>query len=317
MHSHLDISNTATDSLQQLVMDITRCHLARKVLGGAGAALDRSAVRCAPIVLSQLIAEDGPPTDPHRSAEDNAGRWLVPEPWNGDLARAPLLFIGQNPSASFAEDYPRLKEALQDGGGSLMRLRFQERFDKWIQDGVRVKQLPGQDREYAPANRFLGRVRKVAQHLYGPDWDLVPGHDYALTEGVRCKARNALGLDEALGNCAGLYMKRTLYFSGAAVIVCMGAVACRALHLALGKDDDLARTGEVQTREWQIERQGGASNVLVLFLRHPSAFGKVQKLCEGQDREGKDASKKVSHQLDRARRLLAAALQLQETALVM
>jgi uracil-DNA glycosylase len=98
-------------------------------------------------------------------------------------------------------------------------------------------------------------------------------------------------------------MKRTLYFSGAAVIVCMGNVARRALHLAQGKNDDLAdfpgQAGEVQAREWEIERQGGASKVLVLFLRHPSAFGKMQKLGAG---------KEISDPFTQAKRRLAAAL---------
>lgn len=50
--------------------------------------------------------QDCPPASSDDVVVDIAGRWLILEPWNGHLGNAPLLFIGQNPSASFREHHP-------------------------------------------------------------------------------------------------------------------------------------------------------------------------------------------------------------------
>ncbi len=75
------------DDLTTHLLDIARCPNIPLCQGHPGPAHP-----CARIVSVQSGI---PPTARH-----------LPEPWNGDLARAPLLFVSSNPSIDEDEAYP-------------------------------------------------------------------------------------------------------------------------------------------------------------------------------------------------------------------
>ncbi|MGH2779932.1 MAG: hypothetical protein ACRDLA_00665 [Thermoleophilaceae bacterium] len=201
---------------------------------------------CATIVLNQW---DGV------SREERLGRWRqahqLPEPWDGHLETAPILFVSSNPSISGSVQSLRPPELERDPPISFMgrsvadhpsirRLgqgprwswsddeivdRYESAFDLYIAEGV-AGRLP--DGTTAGPTRFWIEVRSRARELL-PECEVRPGVDYALTEALRCKSRHEIGVEEALATCSSLSLRDTVAASGAVVIVVLGRLAARAI----------------------------------------------------------------------------------------
>ncbi len=143
----------------------------------------------------------------------------VPEPWNGLIEQAPLLFISSNPSFNRKEEFP-----LWSWDESLIEDYFTHRFGGgkklWVKDGVQGLLRKG---GYADVTPFWEAVMHRATELF--ERPVKPGVDYALTEVVHCKSRRQKGVDEALEECSQRYLKRVLEISGANLIVVLGATA--------------------------------------------------------------------------------------------
>lgn len=183
----------------------------------------------------------------------------VPEPWNGHIAFAPILFVSSNPSISFSEEYPT-------GSWDEARRRdfFDGRFDEerdrpWIEGGARTRQKAG---DLSGPVRFLSFVRRRASELLGSE--ARPGIDYCLTEVVHCKSRREIGVRSAVGRCADLWLDRVLRVSGARVIVVLGDIAAAAV----GEHADLNLARERRT-VGPVELGGRARDLV--FMPHPNA----------------------------------------------
>lgn len=120
----------------------------------------------------------------------------------------------------------------QTASNSSMHEYFDTRFDGLaIREGTCVKlNNEGKGSDYAAPNRFLSYLVQIAAQLHGRP--AKPGIDYALTEGVRCKSKDAIGVELAVGTCTRRYMRETLALSPAHVIVCLGAIARQSLLTA-------------------------------------------------------------------------------------
>ncbi len=240
-----------------LCNSIADCTIARAILETSPLDLPEATLRCVPIVSSQLLAAAQARPDIRPLP------WLLPEPWNGHLHTAPILFIGQNPSADHDECYPTLQALLADDGPDAVHRFFEQRFDgsePAIKDGTRVRRA---DDTWPPSgNKFLGKVRRIAELLTPEGVTLRPGIHYALAEAVRCKSRDAEGVERAALTCAPLHLAPTLALSGARVIVCLGGLARQAFLRAT----EQPRHAELPVIEW--------NGRLVAFVDHPGAFGR-------------------------------------------
>ncbi len=249
--------NAALNQRRALCHSIADCTVARAIRETSPLDLPEAALRCVPIVSSQLLAAA------QARPDSRPLPWLVPEPWNGHLHTAPILFIGQNPSANHDEQYPTLQALLADGGPDAVHRFFEQRFDgdePAIKDGTRVRL---DDDTWPPAgNKFLGKVRRIAELLTPEGVVLRPGIHYALTEAVRCKSRDAEGVERAASTCAPLHLAPTLALSGARVIVCLGGLARQAFLRAT----EQRRDADHPVTEWDGR--------LVAFVDHPGAFGR-------------------------------------------
>ena len=180
----------------------------------------------------------------------------VPEPWNGQIERAPLLFISSNPSFNKKEEFP-----LQSWDDSSITDYFTHRFGGgrklWVKKGT-IGLLP--DGTYAKPTLFWRAVKQRAKELL--ERPVKPGVDYALTEVVHCKSRRQKGVDEALNECSQRYLKRTIEISGAGVIVVLGRVA----RVVTKGFYDIP-----QETHLSIPIEIGSKNRIFLFLPHPSA----------------------------------------------
>lgn len=179
-----------------------------------------------------------------------------PEPWSGQLATAPILFVSSNPSIG-NDEFPTF--GWKD---SSVVDYFDNRFvggrKPWILNGTRPLLRDGKhDRPV----QFWCSVRKCAEVVLGRR--PVPGEDYALTEIVHCKSRSERGVRAALGFCSGLYTDRILRASGARIIVSLGRMAESVLSPMCTRAAD-CRMGVSSS-------SSGLGKRHFVFLPHPNA----------------------------------------------
>jgi len=184
-----------------LLIEITNCPVVSACRN------DPSASRCARVV----------------SAQSNVSwsDYHVPEPWNGDLETARVLFVSSNPAIDKQERYPTPRWP-DEQRIDFFRHRFSGGNELWTLNFRTLMQTGEHDR--APrAGKYWSEIHRRAVELLGPNAQ--PGIDYALTEVVHCKSSANQGVDQAADKCASLYLDRVLEASGARVIVVVGEKA--------------------------------------------------------------------------------------------
>ena len=143
----------------------------------------------------------------------------LPEPWNGDIENARLLFLGVNPCMSDCELFPKLgndwwviktrgKGVAEDV--SLRKDRivdyFKNRFsskEKYVihEHGSKFQiRLENGGYLRVKGNSYWPYLHKVARIILGDNVE--PGRDYALTEVVHCKTHNENGLFDRTRSCS-------------------------------------------------------------------------------------------------------------------
>ena len=167
-------------------------------------------------------------------------RHQLPEPWSGRIETAPLLFVGSNPS--FNESDRRFP--VEGSADEEIEAYFTtpDRLDLNV--------------------RYWNVVRSIASAIL--ERKPRPGHDYALTELVRCKSWNEKGVPQARATCTELYLERTLEVAGAKVVIALGKVAREGIASHIR-----SRTSEIGLRR-RMFNIGGRERA-VLMLGHPSS----------------------------------------------
>ena len=192
----------------------------------------------------------------------------LPEPWSGDIERAPLLFISSNPSLSTTEMYPSL-------GWSDDEIRdfFTNRFDKWMKDGSRFMRW---DRTFPNKKTPFNRdIMRYAGELLGSS-NIKPGKDYAITEVVHCKSESEHGVAGALKTCAANFLLPIMKISGAKCVIIVGSKAKSRFNSLLKIEASAAICSPLEV--------GGKKRLLV-YLKHPSARAKKGPLKELKQEE--------------------------------
>ncbi len=160
-----------------------------------------------------------------KQGADSLKRLQLPEPWSGELTKAPILFVGSNPSISPLEEYPTgawPDEMLID----FWLNRFAGGARPWTKKGLYTLLRTG---EYSQRwVRYWAAVRHRAKELL--QRPARPGVDYCISEVVHCKSRSEYGVREALKECRDRYLSELIAVSGARVIVGLGAIAERAIR---------------------------------------------------------------------------------------
>ena len=177
----------------------------------------------------------------------------LPEPWVGQIDRAPILFVSSNPS--IGDDRHALgsssDEEVWDShyylfGGGKRRYTTKGKY-KVTDDG-------GQGDCVSTWAFVLQRAQELI-----PSRPVDPGIDYALTEVVHCKSQREVGVAEALDNCVERHFTAIMTQSVASLLVVMGQ-ARRPVRRLTGIGADV-RIAEVEL--------GGRAR-LVVFLGHPT-----------------------------------------------
>lgn len=159
-----------------------------------------------------------------------------PEPWVGTLSKARLMFLSSNPSISEdpgeeREDFPTYRWQPEDSG-----LFFVERFNQEhspVHATFNFKGEPNfltrsRDGKYRsgtmdpkrPQDTWRG-THDRAKELLGADCH--PHTDYAITEIVHCKSKQAEGVKKASQHCVDTWLSQILALSPAPVIIALGS----------------------------------------------------------------------------------------------
>jgi hypothetical protein len=176
-----------------------------------------------------------------------------PEPWAGDLEKAPVLFLASNPSISELEDigevYPRTDYATsQIAHPEWSEERVVEfhtkRFDQTREKPFATSkaQYLSMDDNYRGSDkdgpgkgiqRYWFYAMKESRFVLGREIDI--SQDICLTEVVHCKTKKendgagkSAGIYEAQVACAERFLDRILNQSGAILVVVNGEVAWNA-----------------------------------------------------------------------------------------
>ncbi|WP_127077578.1 uracil-DNA glycosylase family protein [Rhodomicrobium lacus] len=181
----------------------------------------------------------------------------IPEPWSGDITKAPILFLSSNPSIDNNSKYP-----VWDWPDDQIEDYFSNRFggrQQWIEDGIRCLNNDGS----RTTVRFWAAVKARARELL--EKAPMPGKDYALTEVVHCKSRNEVGVAQVLSECVKRYLRPVLSeASGAKIIVVLGNIAGQTLKQEFKMPANARMAGPVEV---------GLGNRYLVFLPHPNFRG--------------------------------------------
>ena len=137
------------------------------------------------------------------SQEETA--FQLPEPWNGDLSNAIILFVGSNPSYNSAEEFPT-----KDWNDAEIVPFFQNRFSN----------------DYYKRIRYWSLIRKYASWLLGVSKDdpQLP-EKICITEIVHCKSKHERGVREACNYCSQKWFDQILGGFKGDYIVVLGTFA--------------------------------------------------------------------------------------------
>jgi len=127
----------------------------------------------------------------------------VPEPWNGDIEHAPILFVSINPGFTPDELYPNLSDpywiqpaltgVVFDNGKveDFFENRFNNYYVRWNtsqgKSHFSVRMTNGTYKDI-PSQGYWNYVQSIADFIL--NHPATPGQDYALTEVVHCKSRS-------------------------------------------------------------------------------------------------------------------------------
>ena len=210
------------------------------------------------------------PTRPHpckKIVNSQGGAvFQLPEPWVGQIDRAPILFISSNPSIDEEERFPGNNES--EWPAERIADFFYGRFTSsagWVKN-YKVLLKNG---KYAKRKvRFwLSARQRVAKMLDKAAEEVQPGVDFALTEVVHCKSRSEEGVREASCFCRERYLERIIEIAAAKIIVVYGSVARKAMESSFPRESLVT----VSERVAGPHTLFGIARMMV-FLPHPAAW---------------------------------------------
>lgn len=218
----------------------------------------------------------------------------LPEPWFGNIAGARLVFVSSNPSIDDApggegEDYPV-------AGWS------DERVARWFVDRVAPGcerpavsyQTPGvknffvlcRDGSYRGFQKNRSKpqltwanTHRVAQEILGEEAH--PGVNYAITEVVHCKSKNAVGVKQAAMTCSEKWLDRIMHLAGSCNVVVLSGAQVRdnwarrffaEVPVGFGRRANGEEGAAVAARDLFVSSQLGGRRMLFVYLPHAASM---------------------------------------------
>lgn len=205
-----------------------------------------------------------------RSGEFTKAKFHTPEPWNGNLDTAEVLFVSSNPSIDFSENFPTFSGP------------------EWTDEDIVeffINRLDVDDEGNSKFdNQYWKSVLKCAGYILGKT-DSVRKLDIstkkevasriALTEIVHCKSEGEIGVDKAAETCFRTHTQSVIqYFLQSSTrpktIVFVGGKARNLIYNLARADapliehDQIADYCATEFKRWN-------KNARILFIPHPNA----------------------------------------------
>lgn len=197
------VEANGAEAASQLALRIARCQEIR-LAGDASHPCHR------------IVTLQGDPSNPARR---------LPEPWAGGIETARVLYISSNPSINVDDlEGPQSEESAQmdwseERIGNYLMHRFSADSEPvWSVDDRYLRQDGTHSAKRVP---YWREARKRSTELLGYAAD--PSSDYALTEVVRCKSQDEIGVAAAAPRCIGNYLDETLRICPAPLVVIVGS----------------------------------------------------------------------------------------------
>jgi hypothetical protein len=180
--------------------------------------------------------------------------FFIPEPWNGDLENAKILFVSSNPSIDINEYYPKNNWQSNDKINY-----FANRFDLnagYVNKYIYIKLNNGN----FSTNwvRYWANIRKRAEELIE---SVIPGKDYCITEVVHCKSIKEKGVKESLEQCFNNYFEKKMKISSAKLVICLGKSASNKIKEKYKINEDEIGPIDIENKK-------------IIFLPHPNSRGR-------------------------------------------
>jgi hypothetical protein len=194
---------------------------------------------------------------------------FLPEPWDGWIDMAPVLYIASNPSTSKDEDSPTATWE-NDRVADFFANRF-SLSRNWTQEFTKYRTTAEIRRRFKSV-KFWKEVLSREEELVGTSrQNIIPGTDYSMTEIVHCKSKNETGVSQVAEFCCNKYLDDILTLSPARVVILLGKHATTQFDRNYGLKIEARGRGKQLPEQMHLGvlKAVGASNKLVAALRHP------------------------------------------------
>ena len=209
----------------------------------------------------------------------------IPEPWNGDIENAPILFVSLNPGFTPGELYPRLgysgwtKPALSgvvfDNGK--VEDFFENRFDPaagYVTHANGSKfaiKMENGNIEPLKGRSYWGYVKSIADKILGRKSNI--GKDFAITELVHCKSKSIKIIPKAChDDCMQKHLDDVLAVANnMQYLVVVGAETRKRVAKHFGMQQPIAKY-----KWYQLPINHHMVNVV--FVDHNAGGGSAQKV---------------------------------------
>ena len=238
--------------------------------------------------MDEAGRKSNPCCDIIESQDKILNNFQIPEPWAGYIDKAPLLFLGSNPSIDEQnnEKYPiygNIDNSLQFEKEDTSKVKLLNFYNKRLNDlneetnQEKKKKKENQEKEKKKALApYWNEAKKVAQYLYN-DSKIVHGCYYALSEVVHCKSKKQIGVEKALNKCSENYLTGILQKSPAKVVVVFGDHAKNTLlYLLLNNNLNNQNKDEKQYYKNIILKSNTYLNLKIIEYKYIS-YNKKEK----------------------------------------
>lgn len=212
---------------------------------------------------------------------NNAQDFQIPEPWNGDIINAPILFVGLNPGFTSDELYPKIGDPYWVQKPDTLDASKVEDFFENRFNGVYVEHSNGQRFSIMTTSKqfrvlrgrtFWGYIKSIADKILNTS-NSNPGVDFAITEIVHCKSKNIACIPaKCYEECLNNHFDNILSIAqNLKYIVIIGQQARNriAKHFSMTKP--------IYKYQWYNQSLNNRS-VKIIFVDHNAGGGSVKKI---------------------------------------